>query len=117
DDRDPVPGSEARPRLDEACISLGDRHGEPRAHEHALAWAEPDLVAGSEVETSVSIVSAVRNARIVAQPLDLELDHRPRAFALAAGSATRYGAKRGTSRCGSWARTMTPSGVSRRSSM
>src|SRR6185437_9085604 len=67
DDRDPVPGREARPRLDEACIPLRDRNREPCADE-----------------------------RVLAEPLDLELDHRPRARA--AGSATRYGAKRGTSR-------------------
>ena len=117
DDRDPVPGSKARPRLDEACIPLGDRHGEPRADERSLPGPEPDLVAGGEVEAGIAVVGAVRHARVLAEALNLELDHRPRAFALAAGSATRYGAKRGTSRCGSWARTTTPSGVSSRSSI
>src|SRR4029453_16041964 len=89
DDRDPVPGRQARPRLDEACIPLGDRNGEPRAHERALPRCEPNLVAGGEVETGVPVIRSLRHARVVAEALDLEVDHCPRALALAAGSATR----------------------------
>ena len=74
-DRDAVLRREARARLDEARVSLGDRDGEPGADQRALARCELDVLARREVEARVAGVGAARDDRVVAQPPDRQLDH------------------------------------------
>ena len=113
DDRDPVLRRQAGARLDEACVALRDRHREARRDQRPLAGTELDALAGREIEAGVARVGAPGQHGVVPQPLDRQLDQALSRVA----SATRYGAKRGSSRRGRRATTSTPSGVSSRCSI
>src|SRR5581483_4753596 len=88
--------------------------GDAGRDERPRARRQLDPLARGEIEPRVAVVGARRDDRVRAEPLDLELDQP--AF-LASASATRYAAKRRSSRRGSRARISTPSGVSCRSSI
>src|SRR5581483_4729018 len=113
DDRDAVLARQAGARLDEAGVPLRNRHCEAGADERALSGRQLDPFACGEVEARVAGVGTPGNERVRAQPLDENLGQ---AVSRRAASATRYGAKRSSSRRGSRATTSTPSGVSSRSS-
>src|SRR5581483_842768 len=76
-DRDPVLCREARARLDEAGVALGDRNSESRADGRARSGCKLDAFAGGEIETCVAAVRARRYDRVVAQTLNRQLDHAP----------------------------------------
>ena len=82
-----MPRREAGARLHETCVTLGNRHGDPRRNERALAGRQDQRCARREVEARVPRVSTVRHPRPFADTHDRELDHRFRARA--AGSETR----------------------------
>ena len=113
DDRDAVPRGEARARLDEAGVAVGDRDREAGADGRPLPRREHDALAGREVEARVAGVRAARAHGV--RRAGAGSGARSRRFRLAraryGASATRYGAKRRISRRGSRARTSTPSSV------
>src|SRR5262249_19143899 len=117
DDRDPVFGGKAGPGLDEAGITVWDRDGEPGRNRRALTRSQLVLVAGAEVEAGVPGIGAGRQDGVVPTPHDRQRDRRVEVARSCLASATRYGAKRLTSRRGSRARMNTPSASSRRSSI
>src|SRR5262245_44609720 len=108
---------EAGSRLHEAGVALGDRDRKAGADQGSLARTERDPFARSEVEARVAVVGLPRQDGILAQSRDREIDHRCDVAVVDVESATRYEAKRRTSRCGRRALIRTPSSVSRRSSI
>ena len=92
---------EARARLDEACVALRDRDGEPGRDERALARRELDALARSRGRGRRRRVGARRHHRLRAQPRDRQLDHALSRCVASDDSAIRNGAKRGRSRRGS----------------
>ena len=84
-----MPRGEPRSRLDEARVTLGDRHGEARSHDGPLPGRELVPLAGGEVETGVSRVGALGKDRVLAEPANRELDHARLRAEASLGSASR----------------------------
>ena len=89
-----MPRGEARARLDEAGVALGDRDGEAGADRRPLARAEHDALAGGQVEPRVAGVGALGKRRVLAQPRD----RRARSRRSPLAHAVRAPRRRGTAR-------------------
>ncbi len=61
DECDTVAHGQARSRLDEAGMALGNRHGQAGSHRRPLARRQLDELAGGEIETGVAGIGARRN--------------------------------------------------------
>ena len=80
---------EARARLHEAGVPVGDRDGEPGRDEGALARRQLDALAGREVQACVARVRARRQHGVRPQPADGQLDEAQAVSRERAASATR----------------------------
>ena len=87
-----MPGREARPRLYEACVPIGNRHGQAGPDDRPRTGSELDALRCGEVEAGVAFVRLRREDRILAQSLDRKLDQFAERAGASRASASRYGA-------------------------
>ena len=93
DHRDPVLRGEARARLDEARVALGDRDGEAGADERRARPVRARRARTRRGRGPHRRHRPARHDRVVAQPADRELDH-----AVDAWCRRRLGSRRGRAR-------------------
>src|SRR5512133_3492348 len=108
-------GRQARTRLHEAGVPVGDGDGDAGPDRRALAGCERYPLDGGEVEAGVTGIRLRREERVGTEAADRELDQADSRSC--DDSAIRTGAKRTASRRCSFARMKTPSASSRRSSI
>jgi hypothetical protein len=114
-DRDPVVRRETRARLHEARVAVRDRDCDAGTDRRALTRRQRYPLDGGEVEAGIAGVGLRREYGVGTEAADRQLDQAD--SRACDDSAIRNGAKRTASRRCSFARTKTPSGSSRRSSI
>jgi len=73
-DRDTVPGGEARSRMDEGCVTGWQRDGNSRAQQRALARRKLDVLGRYQVGARVTWMRVRRQRKIGIQSLDQHID-------------------------------------------
>jgi hypothetical protein len=74
DDRQPVPGSQPRARVHEACVPIWQRDAHAGADSRPLARQQVQVRSEAQITARITRVSALRDRQIWVEPPDQHLD-------------------------------------------